>query len=97
MGIHAKPQLFPVAVRFFPIPPAVPEEHADVVRFEHHEPVALGFEAKANEIAIERDRSSEVRNLQQDVIDLWCGGRLRLRLFSESSDGRKRDVNRITG
>jgi hypothetical protein len=47
-------------VRFFPIPPAVPEEHADVVRFEHHEPVALGFEAKANEIAIERDRSSEV-------------------------------------
>jgi hypothetical protein len=34
MGIHAKPELFAVTARFFPIPPAVPEEHADVVRFE---------------------------------------------------------------
>jgi hypothetical protein len=72
MGIHAKPELFAVTARFFPAPSTVPEEDAEVIRLQHHEPVALGFEAKTNEIAIERNRSSEVRNLQQDVIDLWC-------------------------
>lgn len=35
MGIHAEPQLFPAPARFFPIPPAVPEKHADVARFQH--------------------------------------------------------------
>ena len=97
MGIHPKPELFAVTARFFPPPSTVPEEDADVIRLQHHEPVALGFEAKTNEIAIERNRSSEVRNLQQDVIDLWCGGRRRLWLLPENSEGHKRDANRITG
>ena len=91
MRIHPKPQLLSAPARFFPPPSTVPEEDADVVRFQHHEPVAPRFEVKTNEIAIERNRSSEVRNLQQDVIDLWRGGRLRLGLLPENSDGCKRD------
>jgi hypothetical protein len=57
MRIHPKPQLFSAPARFFPPPSTVPEEDADVVRFQHHEPVALRFESKTKEIAIERDRS----------------------------------------
>ena len=75
MGIHAQPELFPLPASFFPIPAAVPEEHADVIRFQHDEPVAFGFEAKTKEVAVERDRGLEVRNLKQDVIELWRGGR----------------------
>ena len=70
MGIPAQPELFPLPASFFPIPAAVPEEHADVIRFQHDEPVAFGFEAKTKEVAVERDRDLEVRNLKQDVIEL---------------------------
>ena len=58
MGIHAQPELFPLPASFFPIPAAVPEEHADVIRFQHDEPVAFGFEAKTKEVAVERDRGT---------------------------------------
>ena len=97
MGIHPKPQLFPATMRFFPFPPAVPEKHTHVAGFQHYEPVALGFEAKTNEIAGERDRSIEVRNLQQDMIDFWRRRNLGPRLLPENSDGRKREVDRLTG
>jgi hypothetical protein len=97
MRIHSKSQLFSAPARFFPTPSTVPEEDADVVRFQHHEPVALGLESKTKEIAVERDRSIKVRNLKKDVIDLRYGGRLRFYVLPENSDGPKGDVNRITG
>jgi hypothetical protein len=86
MRIHPKPELFPARTRFFPVPPAVPEKHTHVARFQHYEPVALGFEAKTNEIAIERDRSIEVRNLQQDTTQLRC-------IRAGCSETERRDVD----
>jgi len=52
MRIHAEPQLFSASPWFFPIPAAASEEHSDVTRFQHYEPVALRFEAETEEITV---------------------------------------------
>src|SRR5260370_40600525 len=52
MGIHSESLAFAVRARFFPIPAAAPEKDTDVVRFQCHKILALGFETKTKEIPV---------------------------------------------
>ncbi len=55
-GICRQPDLALTGrARFFPIPPVAPEKDTDVTRYQCYKIVALRFEAKTKEIAVERD------------------------------------------